>query len=691
MPKPETTPGAPPSSPGNAPGSPGGRTKVLVLGGGIGGVSAAHALTASEARQDAFDVTVVTQGWRLGGKGASGRRADAHQRIEEHGLHVFLGFYRTAFGVLKQAFDDLDGPSDGVFPSVEAAFRPHNEVTLWIPPATKLDDWRNYTLNAPQWPGMPWDPAESAAEAVRRAPRRLAELLRDHAEPALEDSTDRESPHAGRLRDSFERLGRIVPEAPEEPFGLDDLRREVGDLFGELHSDIRDFVGDFRLAVHLIYDLIEIGTAIISGYFEDVFPFGWDSFDRINDQDFREWLVHHGASESASWSEGIRAIYDLAFAYEGGRTEKESASIAAGAALRLVLQLSAGYSHAPLWRMEAGMGDTVFTPLYKLITRRGGRFEFFHRVAEIEADPTTGMIESVTLIRQAELAGAAYDPLVRVHELDCWPSEPLWEQLAEGDRLRGAGVNFEDPWNHEEAGRTVLRRGTDFDHVILAIPPAAASHLTQSLANLRSDWQRMLDRVGGASVATYSGQLWCTPTTQQMGWDGELTISGAYEPPLGTWADMSHLLAREDWSGGQAAQSCHYLVGVVEMPLGTPPPTTPAPTFQQEQNAFFGQRRQEWLDSFAFRLWPQSAVEGDFDGAHVLAEYDRVNLAPSELYVQTPPGTVADRLPPGWNGVPNLWLAGDWTTSSINGGSAEAAFESGLAAADALAAAEGVA
>ena len=41
--------------------------------------------------------------------------------------------------------------------------------------------------------------------------------------------------------------------------------------------------------------------------------------------------------------------------------------------------------------------------------------------------------------RQADLRGRkgdpAYEPLIEVEGLECWPSEPLWEQLADGAQL----------------------------------------------------------------------------------------------------------------------------------------------------------------------------------------------------------------------------------------------------------------
>ena len=54
--------------------------KILVLGGGLGSISAAHELTKTPELRQRNQVTVLQMGWRLGGKGASGR--GPHGRIE---------------------------------------------------------------------------------------------------------------------------------------------------------------------------------------------------------------------------------------------------------------------------------------------------------------------------------------------------------------------------------------------------------------------------------------------------------------------------------------------------------------------------------------------------------------------------------------------------------------------------------
>ena len=59
--------------------------RVAIVGGGCAAMAAALELT-DPAHQGRYEVTVYQLGWRLGGKGASGRGPAG--RIEEHGLHV---------------------------------------------------------------------------------------------------------------------------------------------------------------------------------------------------------------------------------------------------------------------------------------------------------------------------------------------------------------------------------------------------------------------------------------------------------------------------------------------------------------------------------------------------------------------------------------------------------------------------
>ncbi|MEM8708454.1 MAG: NAD(P)-binding protein, partial [Actinomycetota bacterium] len=69
---------------------------IHILGGGPSGLSAAFHLTSPEFNpdwRDRYRVVVHQLGWRLGGKGATGRNAEMGERIEEHGIHLFGNMY----------------------------------------------------------------------------------------------------------------------------------------------------------------------------------------------------------------------------------------------------------------------------------------------------------------------------------------------------------------------------------------------------------------------------------------------------------------------------------------------------------------------------------------------------------------------------------------------------------------------
>ena len=81
-----------------------GPVRVAVIGSGCASVAAAFELTRPE-HGGRYQVTIYQTGWRMGGKGASGRGPAG--RIEEHGLHVWLGFYENAFRLLRECYAEL--------------------------------------------------------------------------------------------------------------------------------------------------------------------------------------------------------------------------------------------------------------------------------------------------------------------------------------------------------------------------------------------------------------------------------------------------------------------------------------------------------------------------------------------------------------------------------------------------------
>src|ERR687883_47678 len=105
------------------------RTRVAVLGGGLGALAAAFELTAPELA-GRYDVTVYQPGWRLGGKCASGR-AGPHQRVEEHGLHVWFGFYANAFDLIQRCYAEWAPPPASPLRGWRDAFEPCSDIVLF--------------------------------------------------------------------------------------------------------------------------------------------------------------------------------------------------------------------------------------------------------------------------------------------------------------------------------------------------------------------------------------------------------------------------------------------------------------------------------------------------------------------------------------------------------------------------------
>jgi len=80
------------------------KERIAILGGGVGAMSAAFELTSIPNWQERYEITVYQMGWRLGGKGASGRDQSYANRILEHGLHLWMGFYENAFRQIRDAY-----------------------------------------------------------------------------------------------------------------------------------------------------------------------------------------------------------------------------------------------------------------------------------------------------------------------------------------------------------------------------------------------------------------------------------------------------------------------------------------------------------------------------------------------------------------------------------------------------------
>ncbi len=274
--------------------------------------------------------------------------------------------------------------------------------------------------------------------------------------------------------------------------------------------------------------LANLGLAIGLGYLRDVAGQGAAGYDDLNVQDFRAWLQGCLASNAALASAPIRALYDLAFAFPAGNSGTiANGSMAAGVALRFAQEVVFGYEDAPVWRMAAGTGDTVFVPLYQVLQQRGVDIQFFQRVTAMHPTTDGSAVGEIDITIQASIVGgAAYQPLVPVSALSCWPNRPDWSQLVGGSTLQGSAPDYESSFCTNAVGSVTLKAGTDYDLVVAAMPPAVLQQVAAPLAAVSSAWSSALSQ--SRSVATAALQLWMTQSVSALGQpDGTVLTSFA--------------------------------------------------------------------------------------------------------------------------------------------------------------------
>ena len=671
------------------------RVRVAIIGGGCAALTTAFELTRPEQR-GRYEVTVYQLGWRLGGKGASGR--GVFDRIEEHGLHLWMGFYENAFQVLSECYAELArDPLACRIATLDDAFSPCAVTSL-----ADFGDGRRdafWAARLPATPGRPGEPA-SCTWSIATYLARCLDLVRSllaSVEPQA--SPEAHAGEGGRTRIQtllgYGELGTWT--ALREALALLGAGLEAmaaDETLLRLHAQIRDAVArriaqrvKNQPALRRLWEIVDLVLAVVRGCLRFGLLNDPRGFDAIDEYDCRDWLLHNGAERASLDSAFVRALYNLAFAFEGGDPARPR--IAAGQALRGALRAFFTYRGAFFWRMNAGMGDVVFTPLYQVLRRRGVRFAFFHRLDNVVLGKGRAgkhlYVSALELSVQARVRGGReYEPLIDVAGLPCWPAAPRFEQLVEGEALRARLHALEHADPRGAGTRHVLHVGRDFDCVVLGVGVGAVASVTQELAARDPLWHAMLDNT--ASVATQAFQLWLRPSTRELGWPhAHANLSGFVEP-FDTWADMTHLRAQERWP--EAPGSIAYFCSVLPDGAGSPA----ARAAEVRDNAIrFLERDVSWL-------WPNArAANGGFrwqllldprrgsGKAHAFdSQYWRANVHTTDRYALSLPGSLRHRISPLDDTYDNLTVCGDWTGCGFEEGCVEAAVMSGRLAAHAL-------
>jgi uncharacterized protein with NAD-binding domain and iron-sulfur cluster len=711
------------------------KPRIAILGGGAGAVTAALELSKPGWDDHYESITLYQQGWRLGGKGACGRGPDL--RIEEHGLHLWFGFYENAFRLLDRCHRELDQRADNgqprwdlAFKNVEDSFSPLEQLavtdhdgcgwSLWAadffeddedrpwlesdprPPDERPDQWtvafyavRCLRLAADlAWSLVGSDPGLGRIRPAAAEGRETVEVLDDAVDLALASL-------GGDIRAALDAaanlLDALVEEALDEPVVLGALGIVVRalDVAGDFLRRRFDEEARASPSIRRAYYVVDLMVAIVRGVIEDGVIVS-ESFDDVDDVDFHDWLLAHGALRETAECALVRAIvYDLGFAYEGGDPQRPSCE--AGTALRGLLRAFFTFRGSLMWRMNSGMGDVTFLPFYELLTKRGVEVNFFHRVEKLRA--ANGVIEEIEIDVQADVpSNTPPEAYVTVTPPDggkaifAWPADP--------DAILGGAGHPAETYESWYAGRDaarvdtkILRRGAadGFDLVVFGLPISCVRNVAPELVALSPPWKRAVDYL--RTVPTQAMQLWLKkPVSKLAEVDDGIVVSG-YVEPFDTWADMSQLPAQERVNGSATvAYFCNVLADA------PPPPGGDAAQWLDHQKALVHAQALRFLTKDIAAMWP-GAVDPitrqlDWDllvapaamkgPKRLEAQYLRANVEPSERYVLSVPGSGEHRIAPDDTGFSNLYAVGDWTACVIDAGCVEAAVISGMLAANAI-------
>lgn len=695
----------------NASGQP---IRVAVIGGGCASMAAVWELSKPE-HGGQYEITVFQEGWRLGGKGASGRGANG--RIEEHGLHIWLGFYDNSFRMMRECHAELESLGMGdVYGDWRDAWTPKNDIALCSQsPDGGFTNWR---AHLPPRPGLPGDPLPhgsgfSLMHYMASAFDLFRALLLDttvngHGVATASKSESGQDVLLERLS-SMLKLGAFATTAGlAQMLGtLASLSRTTTPenaeaLFGGIEkacAAMRQWLEDQWLADsenRYLWEIADLTLATIVGMTRHRIWFDPRGLDALEDYECREFLHMHGASIRSLQSPFLRGLYDLSMGYEDGDMNKPALS--AGQGLRGTMRTFFSYRGAFMWKMRAGMGDVVFAPLYSAMKERGVNFEFFHRLTNMSMARSGDHVDSLTFDVQANTKlGREYDPFVTVAGKPCWPSEPNWSQLVGEAKMRKEDWNLESHWDRRKADEKTLTIGDDFDMVILGVGIGAVPYVASEFVERDPRWAAMCDNV--KTVASQAFQVWMDEDLPDLGWPGPAYITGAFAKPFDTWCDMAHVVPEEGWK--VRPRTSVYFCAVLPDP--TEPPAEDDRDYPARRTAEVRANAEGFLEGPVRQVWPRAyAEDGQFrwdiltpdqsdpasiklaGKARFASQYWRANVNPSDRYVIHTPGSHRHRISPLDMTYDNLTICGDWTDSGFTSGCVEGAVMSGLLAAHAI-------
>ena len=676
----------------------GGPQRIAILGGGVGALTTAFELTSQPGWQEKFDITIYQLGWRLGGKCASSRGANG--RIEEHGIHGFLGCYYNALPLMAACYEALGRQPGHSMATFGEAFIPEDFVLMW--------EWRDKALRRwPQtFPTNGLSPTDGTAfvnieNAVAAVITWLTDMFDKHPPKALDNPLAKSAAHAllARAAASLQGEHALGPSHP--------LLDIVEEGWAWLSGLILHLIGDDDALRHAFITVDYIVALVRGVLVADVAAKGFDGLDT---QNWSDWLAASGAHPLTISSPLAFTTINLSYQYPCGDTSMPP-RMAAGCYAHWTLRQFA-YLGSTVWAFAAGTGEIVIAPLYQVLLARGVKFEFFHKVEALRLSADGTSIASVEMSVQATLKdpAAGYQPLIAVKNLPCWPPAPLYDQLVEGEALRASGADLESWWTDWQAPKQrILTAGAadGFDKIVFALSIGAVPFVCGDLMDASAAWRGMVAAI--PAVPTQAMQIWLSKDLYELGWDIPMTgrntvISATYLNAPDGQAEFRDLIPWEDWPADNTPRSLWYFCGLMDE-YGPLPPFTDHgyPQRQADRVKFQSiQYLQAGIGTllpnattnvqsppgdpvgFDFNLLVDTRPEPGVGASRFESQFWRANIDPTERYVTSPPGSTAARLKAWGSGFPNLILTGDWIYTGLNVGSVEGATMSGKLASFAL-------
>ena len=680
-----------------------------------------------------------------GGSAARARRGRGrHGRIEEHGLHLWMGFYENAFRLMRECYAELgrDPPrarsrtGDDAF-DAGAAVGVDGAARRRPLGARGSRSFRRATA-------LPGDRSRRAAartvwSTTSSAGRRLVCARcsrRSHASPA----TTRRGPRTGRWR----------ADALADATSLDAALGELGELGAR---SPRRRAWSALVAAIALAGRIDVVAAIPARASHDAAA-----------APARTSLIERGARprrlEASTWTIARTRIWQLRRDRRGARPRRRQRRDPArlrrhrrvrlprvAAAERRLAErrstrpscarstISASPTRTAIRRGRASPPGRRCAACCALFFTYRGAFFWQHagrhgrrRVRAVlrgAAAPRRALPRSSTGSRTCACALARGEPPVRRgarvrrarrrssdrrrvraagrRATACRAGRPSrdWEQLVDGDAPRARGWDFESFWDRRRT-RPPSRStsGRDFDLVVLGVGLGAVPHVCRELVDARpalaGDGRAREDRRDAGVPALAHAPTW----RSSAGAGRRSNISGFVEP-FDTWADMRHLLRARALARRRARAARRLLL---QRAAGRREPgrrARSAPTPRPPARRGAAERHRASCDAGVAHLWParvdrppassagsssstrrRGAARGR--GALRLAVLDAPTSTRPTATSLSLPGTGRHRISPARRAYDNLTIAGDWTDCGFNAGCVEAAVMSGRLAAHAL-------